>query len=162
MKIVKIVFWPYHCVEEAETKPLVKTTSKSDVGHGRTLHHSPAGHLPTRPMRLLRPDWLTRPEYQLTPTTCIRAVGVGRCLIFCRKIKVLKNDFWVSDLLEEVTTIPTVYSTLNSEFKRRSYCRSKFWLEKSTPRHRPVNATSSVPRQRHIISQVNSAISLVG
>jgi hypothetical protein len=40
MKVVKIVFWPYHRVEEEESKPLVKTASKSDVGHGRTLHHS--------------------------------------------------------------------------------------------------------------------------
>ncbi|KAJ6959186.1 hypothetical protein NC653_037479 [Populus alba x Populus x berolinensis] len=34
--------------EEDDTKPLVKTASKSDVGHGRTLHHSPARRLPTR------------------------------------------------------------------------------------------------------------------
>jgi hypothetical protein len=69
MKVVQIVFWPYHCVEEEETKPTVKTASKSDVGHGRTLHHSPARRLPraqTRPTRLLRPDGLTWPEYQLT------------------------------------------------------------------------------------------------
>ena len=43
-----MVFWPYHHVEEDERKPLVKTTSKSDVEHGRTLHHSPARCLPTR------------------------------------------------------------------------------------------------------------------
>ncbi|KAJ6883727.1 hypothetical protein NC652_030850 [Populus alba x Populus x berolinensis] len=35
-------------IEEEETKPLVKTTSKSDVGHGRTRHHAPAKRLPTR------------------------------------------------------------------------------------------------------------------
>jgi hypothetical protein len=29
-------------------KPLVKTASKSDVGHDRTLHHSPARRLATR------------------------------------------------------------------------------------------------------------------
>jgi hypothetical protein len=29
-------------------KPLVKTASKSDVGHGRTRHHSPVIRLPTR------------------------------------------------------------------------------------------------------------------
>ena len=43
-------------------KPPVKTASKSDVGHGRTLHHSPARRLPTR---LLHPDGLTRPEYHV-------------------------------------------------------------------------------------------------
>jgi hypothetical protein len=48
IKVVKIVFWPYHCVEEEETKPLVKTTSKSDVGNGRTRRHAPAGWLATR------------------------------------------------------------------------------------------------------------------
>ena len=48
MKVVKMVFWPSHCVEEDETKPLVKTTSNSNVEHGRTLHHSPARRLPTR------------------------------------------------------------------------------------------------------------------
>ena len=42
-----MVFWPYHCVEEDETKRLVKMALKSDVGHGRTLHHSPARRLPT-------------------------------------------------------------------------------------------------------------------
>jgi hypothetical protein len=36
MKVVKMVFSPYHCVEEEETKPLVKTASKSDVGHAPT------------------------------------------------------------------------------------------------------------------------------
>jgi hypothetical protein len=69
MKVFKILFWPYHCVEEEETKPPVKTASKSDVGHGRTLHHSPAKRLPrapTRPTRPLHPVELTRPEYQLT------------------------------------------------------------------------------------------------
>jgi hypothetical protein len=28
MKVVKIMFWPYHCVEKEETKPLVKTKLK--------------------------------------------------------------------------------------------------------------------------------------
>jgi hypothetical protein len=41
------MFWPYHYVEEEETKPLVKTASKSDVGHGRTRHHAPTGRLST-------------------------------------------------------------------------------------------------------------------
>jgi len=49
MKVVKIVFWPYHCVEEEETKPLLKTASKSDVGNLRTRHHAPERRLPTRP-----------------------------------------------------------------------------------------------------------------
>jgi hypothetical protein len=65
MKVVKIVFWPYHRVEEEETKPLVKTASKSDVGHGRTLHHSPARRLPsaqTRTTRLHHPDGLPDPN----------------------------------------------------------------------------------------------------
>jgi len=66
MKVVKIVFWPYHCVEEEETKPPVKTASKSDVGHGRTLRQGVCPRAQTRPTRLLHPDELTRPEYQLT------------------------------------------------------------------------------------------------
>jgi hypothetical protein len=48
MKFVKIVFWPYHYVEEEETKPLLKTASKSDAGNLRTRHHAPARRLPTR------------------------------------------------------------------------------------------------------------------
>jgi hypothetical protein len=48
MKVVKIVFWPYHCVEEEETKPLLKTASKSNAGNLRTRHHAPARRLPTR------------------------------------------------------------------------------------------------------------------
>jgi hypothetical protein len=48
MKVVKIVFWPYHCVEEEETKPLLKTASQSDVGNRRTRHHAPAKRLSTR------------------------------------------------------------------------------------------------------------------
>jgi hypothetical protein len=36
IKVVKIVFWPHHCVEEEETKPLLKTASKSDVEIVRT------------------------------------------------------------------------------------------------------------------------------
>jgi len=42
------VFWPYHCVEEEDTNPLLKTASKSDVGNLRTRHHAPARRLPTR------------------------------------------------------------------------------------------------------------------
>jgi hypothetical protein len=41
-------------------KPLLKTTSKSDVVNGSTRQHT----------RLLRPDGLTRPEYQMTRPTC--------------------------------------------------------------------------------------------
>jgi hypothetical protein len=48
MKVFTIVFWPYHRVEEEETKPLLKTASKSDVGNIRTRLHAPAGWLPTR------------------------------------------------------------------------------------------------------------------
>jgi len=48
MKVLKIVFWPYQCVEQKEMKPLVKTSSKSDVGNGRTRHHALAGWLATR------------------------------------------------------------------------------------------------------------------
>jgi hypothetical protein len=59
IKVVKIVFRPYHCVEEEKTKPLVKTASKSDIENGRTHHHAPARRLPTRPTRLLRPDGQT-------------------------------------------------------------------------------------------------------
>jgi len=60
MKVVKIVFWPYHYVEEEETKPLVKTASKSNVGHGHTRHHAPVSHLPTRadaPHASSSPGW---------------------------------------------------------------------------------------------------------
>jgi hypothetical protein len=60
MKNVKIVFWPYHCVEEEETKPLVKTASKLDVGHGRTRRHAPVSRLPTRadaPHASSSPGW---------------------------------------------------------------------------------------------------------
>jgi len=60
IKVVKIVFWPYHCVEEEETKPLVKTTSKSDIGHDRTCHHTPVSRLPTRadaPHASSSPGW---------------------------------------------------------------------------------------------------------
>jgi len=60
MKVVKIVFWPYHCVEKEETKPLLKTASKSDIGNVLTRRHT----------RLLHPDELTRPEYQTTRPTC--------------------------------------------------------------------------------------------
>jgi len=48
MKVVKIMFWPYYCVDEEETKPLVKTTSKSDVGHGHTRPHAPTKWRPKR------------------------------------------------------------------------------------------------------------------
>ena len=60
IKVVKIVFWPYHCVEEEETKPLVKTASKSDIGHDRTCHHTPVSRLPTRadaPHASSSPGW---------------------------------------------------------------------------------------------------------
>jgi len=73
MKVVKIVFWPYHRVEEEETKPLLKTASKSDVGNVLTRRHAPARLLPTRATRhtrLLHPDELTQPEYQTTRPTC--------------------------------------------------------------------------------------------
>jgi len=66
-----MVFWPYHCIEEAETKPLVKTTSKSDVGHGRTLHHSPAVRLPTRadaPHASSSPEWADPTRIPVDPT----------------------------------------------------------------------------------------------
>jgi len=78
LKVVKIKFWPYHCVEEEETKPLVKTASKSDVENGRKRHHAPVSRLPTR---LLHPDGLTLPEYQMTrPTrqTWIRMASAWR------------------------------------------------------------------------------------
>jgi len=42
------VFWPYHCVDEEETKSLVKTASKSDFGTVLTRRHAPARWLPTR------------------------------------------------------------------------------------------------------------------
>jgi len=48
IKVVKMVFWLYHCVEEEETNTLVKTTSKLYVGHGCTLPHVPARRLSTR------------------------------------------------------------------------------------------------------------------
>jgi hypothetical protein len=52
-------------------KPLVKTASKSDVGHGRTLHHSPAGHLPTRadaPHASSLPGWADPTRIPVDPT----------------------------------------------------------------------------------------------
>jgi len=48
IKVVKIVFWPYHFIKEEETKPLVKTASKSDVGNVHTRRHAPAGLQATR------------------------------------------------------------------------------------------------------------------
>ena len=48
MKVVKIVFSSYQCVEEEETKPLLKTVSKLNVGNGRTRRHSPTRWLATR------------------------------------------------------------------------------------------------------------------
>ena len=45
IKIVKIVFWPYHCLEEEKTSTLVKTAQKSDFEHSR---HTPARWLLTR------------------------------------------------------------------------------------------------------------------
>ena len=49
MNIVKIVFWPYHCVEEEKTSTLVKITSKSDIEHGHTRLHALTRWLSTRP-----------------------------------------------------------------------------------------------------------------
>ena len=69
MKVVKNCLWPYHCVEEEETSTLVKTTQNSDVGHGRTRRQDGCPCVQTRPTRatrLLRPNGLTRLEYQLT------------------------------------------------------------------------------------------------
>jgi hypothetical protein len=76
IKMVKIVFWPYQCVEEEETKLLMKTTSKSDVGNVLTRRHCRWSCWPraqtraTRHTRLLRPDGLTRPECQTTWPMC--------------------------------------------------------------------------------------------
>ena len=64
-------FGPYHRVEEDETKPLVKTTSKSNVGRGRTLHHSPARRLPTRtdaPHASSSPVWVDPTRIPVDPT----------------------------------------------------------------------------------------------
>jgi hypothetical protein len=75
MKVVKIMFWPYHCVEEEEMKPLVKTAQNSDVGHARTRQHAPERRLPTRTNAphashaSSSPEWQTRPEYQMTRPT---------------------------------------------------------------------------------------------
>ena len=52
-------------------KPLVKTASKSDVGHGRTLHHSPARRLPTRadaPHASSSPGWVGPTRIPVDPT----------------------------------------------------------------------------------------------
>jgi hypothetical protein len=70
MKVVKIMFWPYHCVEEEETKPLVKTASKSGFENVLTRHHAPARLLAMRHTRLLHLDELTLPECQTTRPTC--------------------------------------------------------------------------------------------
>jgi len=48
MKVVKMMFWPYHYVEEEERSTLVKTTQNSDVGHDRTCQHARERRLPTR------------------------------------------------------------------------------------------------------------------
>jgi hypothetical protein len=58
IKVVKIMFWPYHCVEEKETKPLVKMAQNSEVGHARTRQHVPERRLPRAPTRHTR---ATRP-----------------------------------------------------------------------------------------------------
>jgi len=50
-------------------KPLVKTASKSDVGHDRTLHHSPARRLPTRadaPHASSSPGWADPTRIMMT------------------------------------------------------------------------------------------------
>jgi len=52
-------------------EPLVKTASKSDVGHGCTLHHSPARRLPTRadaPHVSSSPGWADRTRILVDPT----------------------------------------------------------------------------------------------
>jgi len=70
-----MVFWPYHCVEEEETKPLVKTVQNSDVGHARTRQHAPERRLPMRTNAphashaSSSPEWQTRPKYQMTRPT---------------------------------------------------------------------------------------------
>jgi len=54
------MFWPYHYVEEEEKKPLVKTASKWDVGHGRMRHHATVSRLPMRadaPHASSSPEW---------------------------------------------------------------------------------------------------------
>jgi hypothetical protein len=48
---------------------LVKTAQNSDVGHGYTHRRGGYPRAPTRATRLLRPNGLTRPEYQLTQPT---------------------------------------------------------------------------------------------
>jgi hypothetical protein len=48
IKVVKMVFWSYHHVEEEETSTLVKTTQNLDIENGRTRHHAPARRLSTR------------------------------------------------------------------------------------------------------------------
>jgi hypothetical protein len=71
IKVVKIMFWPNHCVEEEETKPLVKTASKLNTGNGRTRRQALARWLATR---LFRPDGLTWPEYQTTQPTWLTRI----------------------------------------------------------------------------------------
>jgi hypothetical protein len=59
MKVVKIVF-DFHCVEDEETKPLLKTASKSDNENGRTCRHAPARWQSTRadaPHASSSPGW---------------------------------------------------------------------------------------------------------
>jgi len=59
------MFWPYHCIEEEDTKPVLKTASKSDVGNALTCRR---GYCPraqmraTRHTRLLHPDELSWPD----------------------------------------------------------------------------------------------------
>jgi hypothetical protein len=67
------MFCPYHCVEEEETKLLVKTASKSEVGIVLTRQRDGwprAQTCATHHTRLLHPDGLTRPECQTTRPTC--------------------------------------------------------------------------------------------
>ena len=71
MKVVNIVFWPYHCVEEEETKPLVKTASKSDVGNVRTRPHAPTTWQSTRadaPHASSSPGWADPTRIPVDPT----------------------------------------------------------------------------------------------
>jgi hypothetical protein len=74
MKVVKMVFWPYHCEEEEETSTLVKTTQKSDVGHDRTRLQGIYPCAQTHPTCLLRQDGLTQPEYQTTRPICMTRI----------------------------------------------------------------------------------------
>lgn len=71
IKVVKIMFWLYHHVEEKETSTLVKTVWKSDFKHGRTCHHTPARWLPMRVARRhssSSPEWADPTQIPEDPT----------------------------------------------------------------------------------------------